>query len=67
FNKERVKKIQELITIRQQMEEDQKAKVHTLIEKYADVFALLLAGVQPVASYIHKLNLPPDVSGPTRL
>ncbi|EGO04032.1 hypothetical protein SERLA73DRAFT_37319, partial [Serpula lacrymans var. lacrymans S7.3] len=61
------KKIQELVTIGQQLEEDQKTKVCTLIEKYADVFALLLAEVQPVASYVHKLNLPPDISGPMRL
>ncbi|EGN99188.1 hypothetical protein SERLA73DRAFT_54268, partial [Serpula lacrymans var. lacrymans S7.3] len=67
FRTDRAEKVKKLITIGQELLKEQKQKVSNLIKKYADIFALSLAEVQPVTLYVHKLNLPPDVNGPTKI
>jgi len=66
FKQKRVQEIIDKVTIGQDLTEEQCMGVITLIQEFADVFALTLSEVQPVKFIRHALNLPPGTKGPSQ-
>ena len=67
FAESRVQEILMKIEIGEDLSEEQKGHVKSLIHEYADVFALSLSEVQFVDWYTHKLHIEPDAKFPTRV
>ncbi|KAF8585629.1 hypothetical protein K439DRAFT_1263688, partial [Ramaria rubella] len=62
----RAMKILGAITIGTDLSLVKREKVMNLVKQYTDIFAALLADVQPVDFIQHALNLPPELWGPQR-
>src|SRR6202050_649291 len=60
----RVEEILQKVEIGNDLTNDQREQVHTLIREYADVFALSLSEVRVVDWYKHHLNIDPSVKLP---
>ena len=65
FAEDRVQEILAKIEIGEDLSEEQKGHVKSLIREYADVFALSLSEVQFVDWYTHKLHIEPEAKFPT--
>jgi hypothetical protein len=65
FGSTRVEEILKAIQIGHDLTKEQREKVHTLITKYADIFALSLSDVLYIDWYKHKLNVNPEQVFPT--
>ena len=59
FKPERVAEILHLVTIGNDLEEDQKTKVRDLISSFADIFALSVHEVHEVEGVVHQIDIPP--------
>ena len=62
FKPERVAEILRLVTIGNDLSEEERLKVRDLISSFADIFALSVHEVQQVEGAVHKLNIPPDAT-----
>jgi hypothetical protein len=58
----RVAEILRLVTIGNDLSEEEQAKVQHLISSFADVFALSVHEVHQVEGAVHRLNIPPDAT-----
>ena len=59
FKPERVAEILRLVTIGDDLDEDQKTKVRNLISSFTDVFALSVHEVHQVEGAVHQIDIPP--------
>ena len=64
---ERVQELLQLITIGDDLSEEEQFKVQDLIKSFADIFALSVSEVKTVDNAIHHLNIPPDVTFPMKV
>jgi hypothetical protein len=62
FKPERVAEILRLVTIGNDLDEDQRQKVRHLISSFADIFALSVHEVHQVKDAIHQINIPPEAT-----
>ena len=67
FAEDRVQEILAKIEIGEDLTEEQKGHVKSLICEYTDVFALSLSEVQFIDWYTHKLHIEPKTKFPTRV
>ena len=58
FKPERVAEILRLVTIGEDLDEDQRDKVRQLISSFADVFALSVHEVRQVEGAVHQIDIP---------
>lgn len=59
---ERVAEIQRLVTIGEDLSEEERLKVRQLISSFADIFALSVHEVFQVDGAVHRLDIPPDAT-----
>ena len=64
---ERVKEIQRLVTIGDDLNAEQTKEVRKLIGDFADIFALSVSEVKMVDNAVHHLDLPPDATFPLKV
>lgn len=67
FAKKRIAEILEKIEIGNDLTQDQRERVETLVSEYADIFALSLSEVLYVDWYTHKLNFDPETKFTTKI
>ncbi|KAJ7822921.1 hypothetical protein B0H13DRAFT_1504970, partial [Mycena leptocephala] len=67
FNPKRVERIVESVTIGPDLSDSQRAEVRSLVAEYADVFALAISEVFPVAGAVYAPNIPLDKKFSTKL
>jgi len=67
YKPERVDEILRLVTIGNDLSEDQNIKVRELISSFADVFALSVHEVRLVKDVVHRLNIHPDAVFSTKV
>ena len=61
-NPERVAEILRLVTIGNDLTEDERLEVRNLISSFADTFALSVHEVHQVNGAVHRLDIPPDAA-----
>ena len=61
-NPERVAEILRLVTIGNDLTEDERLEVRNLISSFADTFALSVHEVHQVNGAVHRLDIPPDTA-----
>jgi hypothetical protein len=59
---ERVQELLHLVTIGDDLSEDERQKVRKLVSDFADIFALSVSEVKVVENAIHHLDIPPDAT-----
>ena len=64
---ERVQELLRLITIGDDLQEDEKQKVRQLVSDFADIFALSVSEVKVVENAVHRLDIPPDATFPMKV
>jgi transposase InsO family protein len=64
---ERVQELLRLVTIGDDLREDEKLKICQLISDFADIFALSVSEVKVVENAVHHLDIPPDTTFPLKV
>jgi hypothetical protein len=67
FNPRRVERIVEAVTIGPDLTEAQRQEVRDLVAEYADVFALAVSEVFPVAGAVYAPKIPPEKTFSTKV
>ncbi|QRW20470.1 Retrovirus-related Pol polyprotein from transposon opus [Rhizoctonia solani] len=67
FAADRVAKIQNRVSVGENLTTNQKAHIRGLVASYANVFALDLLEVTSVKTHLHKLNIPPSAKFQTQV
>jgi transposase InsO family protein len=67
FEETRVQEILKAVEIGPDLTDEQQEQVRSLVQEYADVFALSLSEVLYVDWYKHKLNIDPNQTFPTKI
>ncbi|EJD36399.1 hypothetical protein AURDEDRAFT_26724, partial [Auricularia subglabra TFB-10046 SS5] len=60
----RVQRVVDAVTIGDDLDDTQRARVQDLVREYADVFTLDISEVRLVDFKTHHLGVPPDTEGP---
>ena len=66
FNPEWVKEVLRLVTVGEDLTDEERQEVHTLIGSFADIFTLSVSEVKTVDNAVHCLDIPPDATFPTK-
>ena len=67
FNPERVKEVLRLVTVGEDLTDEERQEVHTLIGSFADIFTLSVSEVKTVDNAVHRLDIPPDATFPMKV